>query len=120
MNDTFDKIEELTIHVKEYVNTSIESAKIQLVEKSSLVAGNVIAVIIVAVLFLFVITFGSFAGAYALSEWLGKPYWGFVIVAGFYLLLAVIVWFGRQKLIRFPILNAIIKQVYKKHEEDKK
>lgn len=118
MNDTFDKIEDLTGHVKEYVNTSIESAKVHLVEKSSLVIGNLIAVIIVAVFFLFVVAFGSIAGAYALSEWLGKPYWGFLIVAGFYLVLAIIVWATRQRFIRFPVLNAMIKQFYKQEEEE--
>ena len=76
-----------------------------------------IAVITVAVLFLFVIAFGSTAAAWALGEWLGKPYWGFLIVAGFYLLLAIIVWGTRQRLISTPVLNAILKQLYKPEEE---
>lgn len=118
MNDTFDKIEGLTDHVKEYVNTRIEITKLHIADKTSQVIGNMIAVGIVAVLFLFVVVFGSIAGAWALSDWLGKPYSGFLIVAGFYLLLAIIVWAAKQRLIRFPVMNAIIKQLYKKERED--
>lgn len=117
MNDTIDKIEGLTEHVKEFVNTRVELAKLRIAEKTSLVIGNIIAVGVVAVLFLFVIVFGSFAGAWALGDWIGKRYAGFLIVAGFYLLVAIIVWFARQRIIRFPVMNAIIKQLHKDEEE---
>jgi len=118
MNDTIDKIEGLTEHVKEFVNTRVELAKLRIAEKTSLVIGNIIAVGVVAVLFLFVIVFGSFAGAWALGDWIGKRYAGFLIVAGFYLLVAIIVWFARQRIIRFPVMNAIIKQLHKDEEEE--
>jgi NADH:ubiquinone oxidoreductase subunit 6 (subunit J) len=118
MSDTLEKIEGLTEHVKEYVNTRIELAKLRVAEKSSLVIGNIIAVGVVAVLFLFVIVFGSLAGAWALSEWIGKRYAGFLIVAGFYLLIAIILWLARQRIIRFPVMNAIIRQLHKNDEEE--
>lgn len=118
MNDTFDKLEGLTDHVKEYINTRVELTKLHLAEKTSMVLSNMIAVTIVVLLFLFVIVFGSIAGAWAISEWIGKSYSGFLIVAGFYLLLGIIVWVARDKLIRFPIMNAIIKQLQKKDEDD--
>jgi len=118
MNDTFEKLEGLTDHVKEYINTRVELTKLRLAEKTSMVISNLIAVTIVVLLFLFVIVFGSIAGAWALSEWIGKSYSGFLIVAGFYLLLGIIVWATRDKLIRFPVMNAIIKQLQKKDEDD--
>src|SRR5687768_4538289 len=108
MSDTFEKLEGLTDHVKEYINTRVELTKLRLAEKTSLVISNLIAVTIVVLLFLFFIVFGSFAGAWALSDLIGKPYSGFLIVAGFYLLLGIIVWLARGKLIRFPVMNAII------------
>jgi hypothetical protein len=117
MNETFDKVEGLTEHVKDYVNTKIELTKLRIAEKSSLVVGNVIAVVIVVVLFLFVIVFGSIAGAWALSEMIGKPYAGFLIVAGFYFLLGIIVWVARGRLIRFPVMNALIKMLHKKDDD---
>jgi hypothetical protein len=117
MNETFEKVEGLTEHVKDYVNTKIELTKLRIAEKSSLVVGNVIAVVIVIVLFLFVIVFGSIAGAWALSDMIGKAYAGFLIVAGFYFLLGIIVWVARGRLIRFPVMNALIKMLHKKDDD---
>jgi uncharacterized membrane protein YqjE len=117
MNDTFEKIEGLTEHVRDYITTRVEVAKLEIAEKTSLVIGNLIAGAVVALLFLFVIVFGSLAGAWALSDWIGKRYSGFLIVAGFYLLLAIIVWFARAQIIRFPVMNAIIKLLHKKNED---
>lgn len=118
MSETFEKVEGLTEHVKEYINTKVEITKLRLAEKTSLVVGNLIAVVIVVVLFLFVIVFGSIAGAWALSELIGKSYSGFLIVAGFYLLLGIIVWAARNKLIRFPVMNAIVKMLHKKDDDE--
>jgi hypothetical protein len=116
MNETFEKVEGLTEHVREYINTKVELAKLHVAEKTSLTVGNMIAAVIVAVLFLFVILFGSIAGAWVLSESIGRNYAGFLIVAGIYLLVAIIVWFGRSRLIRFPVMNAIVKMLHKKDD----
>jgi hypothetical protein len=118
MNDTFEKIEGLSDHVKEYINTRVEITKLRIAEKTSLVIGNFIAAVIIALLFLFVLVFGSIAGAWALSDWIGKPYSGFLIVAGFYLLLGIIVWAARGRLIRFPVMNAIIRMLHKKDDDE--
>jgi hypothetical protein len=118
MSETFKKVEELTDHVKDYVTTKVELTKLRLAEKTSLTIGNTIAAVVVAVLFLFVILFGSIAGALGLSDWIGKKYAGFLLVAGFYLLVAIIVWFARNRLIRFPVMNAIIKMLHKKDDDE--
>lgn len=118
MSETLKKVEELTDHVKDYITTKVEITKLRLAEKTSLTIGNIIAALVVAVLFLFVILFGSIAGAWALSDWIGKNYAGFLIVAGFYLLVAIIVWFARGKLIRFPVMNAIIMMLHKKDDDE--
>lgn len=120
MNDTFEKIEGLSDHVKEYINTRVEITKLRIAEKTSLVIGNFIAAAIIALLFLFVLVFGSIAGAWALSDWIGKSYSGFLIVAGIYLLLGIIVWAGKGRLIRFPVMNAIIRMLHKKDNNDDK
>jgi hypothetical protein len=113
MKDTFEKVEGLTDHLKEYINTQIDLAKLNIIEKASLVISNIIAVCIVVLFFLLVLVFGSIAGAWALSEWIGKPYSGYLIVAGVYLLLGIIVWVTRSQFFRFPIMNALIKQLHK-------
>jgi uncharacterized membrane protein YgcG len=120
MHDSFEKFEGLTDHVKQYINTRIELAKLHIAEKTSQVISQLIAITLVILFFIFFIVFGSIAGAWALSNWIGKPYAGFLIVAGIYLLLGIIVWLARGPLIRFPLMNAIIKLLHKNdHDEEK-
>src|SRR5690242_12329906 len=113
MIEAFAKTEELAGHIKEYVNLKMESAELKAAEKSSLLISNVMAGMLVAVIFLLALIFGSIAGAYALSAWIGKPYAGFLIVAGIYILAGLAVWLGKEKSLRIPIMNNIIHQLFK-------
>jgi hypothetical protein len=118
MENTFAKVEELAETVKDYVNTRVESAKLSIAEKSSALIANVIAGFIVAGVFLFFIVFGSTALAFGLGEWIGKTWAGFLIVAVLYMVIGIIVWFARVKLIQLPLMNAFIKQLFSETDEE--
>jgi Fe2+ transport system protein B len=111
MEKAFAKIEELADTAREYVNTRIDSVKLNVAEKSSAVIANITAGLVVACVFMFFIVFSSFALAFGLGEWIGKTWAGFLIVAGLYLLIGIVVWMGRGKIIRLPVMNALIKQL---------
>jgi ABC-type uncharacterized transport system fused permease/ATPase subunit len=113
MEKAFAKAEELASSVKEYINTRIEAAKLNAAEKTSGIVANIIAAIIVTLFFLFCIVFASTAAAVSLGEWMGKPWAGFLIVAFLYFLTGIIVWAKKEKIIRLPIMNALIKQLFK-------
>jgi CHASE3 domain sensor protein len=117
MEKTFERVEELADTIKEYVNTRIDEVKLKAAEKSSAVFANVIAGIIVAGVFLFFIIFASIALSLGLGEWLGKEWLGFLIVAGLYLIMGIVVWTARGKIIRMPIMNAMIGQLFTSEEE---
>ncbi|MBL7747983.1 MAG: phage holin family protein [Chitinophagaceae bacterium] len=118
MEKTFAKAEELIDSVKEYINNRIDAVKLSAAEKASAITANVLAGIFVAlILFLFII-FGGVALALVLGIWLGKMWLGFLLVAGFYLLLALIIWAARGRIIRLPVMNALIKQLFSSDEED--
>jgi Zn-dependent protease with chaperone function len=118
MEKAFAKVEELADTVKDYVNTRIESAKLSIAEKSSAVIANMIAALIVAGVFMFFIVFSSIALAFGLGEWIGKAWAGFLIVALLYLVFGIIVWFARNKLIRLPLMNTFIKQLFSEEDEE--
>jgi len=118
MESTFAKVEELADHVKDYVQTKIASAKLNAAAKTSKLFSNLIAGFIVAGVFLIFVIFGSMAAALALSAWLGKMYAGFLIVAGIYLLAGIVVWGSRERLLRIPIMNSMINQLFKEDEKD--
>lgn len=118
MEKAFAKIEELADSIKDYVNTRIESAKLSVAEKSSMIIANVMAAMIAAVVFLFFIIFAGTALAFGLGEWIGRTWAGFLIVAGLYLLIGIIVWTAREKIIRLPIMNALIRQLFRNDDEE--
>jgi predicted transporter len=118
MEKAFARAEELAGHVKEYVNNRLRSVKLSAAEKISKVAANLIALTITMVIMLFFTVFASIALAFVLAEWTGKLYWGFLIVAGLYLLLAAIIWVAKERLLQLPIMNSLLQQFYSEEEEE--
>jgi hypothetical protein len=116
MENMFTKIEELISHIKEYADNRITNVKLSIAEKTSkLIAGLLAAIVVIFVLFFFVV-FASIGLAYILSAWIGKMYAGFFIVAGLYLLAGIIIWIGKEKILRLPIMNAMIKKMFDKED----
>jgi hypothetical protein len=117
MDSVFSRVEELADNAKEYVNTRIESVKLDAAEKSSVLIANGVARVVVAIVFIFFIGLASIALSLVLGEWIGKLWAGFLAVACFYLLIGIIIWIAREKLIRVPVMNALIQQLFKHDEE---
>ncbi len=96
---------------KDYTNTTLELAKLKALDKASdLVSTTVPRVAVIILLLLF-----AFCANMALSFWLGaltgQTYYGFLIVAGFYLLLALFIHYVLHKSIKRRIANAFIKKI---------
>ena len=118
MEKVFAKTEELAENIKEYVNARIEAVKLNAAEKSSAVIANIIARLVVTTLFFFFIVFAGISLSLLLGEWIGKTWAGFLIVAGLYLLIGIVVWAAREKMIRLPMMNALIKQLFRDEDEE--
>lgn len=117
MQHAFDQAEEFVAHVKAYVNNRISAVKLQVAATLSKVVSNIIASAVVAAVMLVFAIFISMAGAFALSAWIGKMYAGFLIVSGIWLAFGLVIWYGREKLIRYPLMNKILHEMFE-HEED--
>ncbi len=114
------KIEDLIDHAKEYVNTRIEEAKLASAEKTSKVIAMLIAAGILSLIFFISLLFASMAASYALDRLWGNAGLGFLLVGAAYFLLAILIWSARERLIRIPVMNAIIHQLFKTEDEDEK
>ena len=104
-------IEELIEKGEQYGKTTLELLKLKTLDKSSDVVSNIVSwliVVIFAVLFFLILNIGL---ALWIGELLGKSYYGFFIVSGFYALLALIFSIFRKQLIKDPVNNSIIDQV---------
>ena len=119
MEKVFSKVEELAGSVKDYVNTRMEAIKLDAAEKGSSIIANSVAGVVVAILFLFFLGLASIGLSIVLGEWIGRMWAGFVIVACVYFLIGIVVWAVRGRLIRLPVMNALIQQLFKHDEENK-
>ena len=118
MEKTFSKVEELASHIKEYINIRISAIKLSAAEKSSKMLANLIAVAVVLMVFFSFVLFASVALAFVFSKLTGEYYRGFLIVAGIYLLIGLIVWTMKEKLLRLPIMNAMLRQLFKEEDDE--
>lgn len=103
---------DLTDHVTEYVETFYKVAVLNLTQKATDLTSTVIMVVALLTLGTFVLLFGSIALAWWLGNLLESRVAGFLIVAGFYLLLLILIIALRKNFV-FPIFrNAIIRKLY--------
>jgi hypothetical protein len=105
------KIADLADNLKAYVQNRIE--------KVSRLIADILAVAIVFFIASFFILLASMALAFALGRWLNDTALGFLIVSLLYALLGILVWAKRDQFLRIPILNALIKSLFNKDEDEK-
>lgn len=104
-------IDALFERTKDYVETRADLYRLRAIKKTAEVGSSIISKVILTVVFSsFFLMFNV-----GLSLWLGylmnRLYLGFFAVAGFYLLVGIIVYANRQKILRSPIADSIIKKI---------
>ncbi len=110
METTANSIESLYERAEAYGKTTYELSKLKLLETSTIVATSLIArlsTMLMIAMFSFVL---SIAVALWLGDILGKAYYGFFIVAGFYLIAGIVLHFFLHSWVKKPISELIIKQ----------
>lgn len=96
-----------------YIRTTYELTKLKGVEATAKVVTTLITKMSVVTVFLLCILMLSIGVAFWLGDMLGKLYYGFFIVAGFYLVGGLILTFFLQEWIKRPVSNIIIKEALK-------
>jgi uncharacterized membrane protein YgcG len=115
--DYKEGIEDLTDNLQEYLKTSAELYKMQATAKGAELGAEMIIGIIAGVFLAMGFLFASFAAAYSISDWLGKQYSGFLVVAVLYALLATIILLLKGRGLKASIADFIVKQIYGKDHE---
>jgi Putative Actinobacterial Holin-X, holin superfamily III len=104
-------LESLFESTSDYVETRVELAKLKSIKKSSEVVSELISKIIIAgVIFLFLIVFNIAIGFW-LGDVLGKTHYGFFLLSLIYLIIGAIVYASRDKWLKTPVANSIIKKI---------
>lgn len=97
-----------------YLDTRIDLVRLEIQQKISTGLVGTIHGVTLAVLGMFFLIFLSVFAGLALNSALDSPFWGFGIVAGFYLVLLVLVLVGVDKSAFQGIVNKMMKDtIYK-------
>jgi hypothetical protein len=113
MENEKTKIDLLIDHVEDYFRTRQELSKLIAAEKSSVILSSVITNFIFLLVFSLVFIFASIALAYGIAKYFGEPYAGFLAVALLYLLTGIILFVMKEKWLKTPLANAVIRNFFK-------
>lgn len=98
---------------EKFTKTSIDLLKLNMVEKTADIVSSVtsgLTVILIVAMFTLFLNIG-------LGLWIGEllqsSYMGFLIVSGFYLIVAIVVYFYQNRLLKNPISDKIVVKLLK-------
>jgi hypothetical protein len=107
-----DKVEELTENLNKYVKTNLDLIKCQATERSCDIGSKLIVNLILLLVTVLLVLFSSLGISFYLSEYYGNSSIGFIIVAGFYLIIGLILLMGKKSLIERPLRDKMIRHAF--------
>lgn len=112
METKVKSIETLLVRVEDYSKTSIEIMKLKFVDKTADFSSKLISRMFLIIVLSFFVLILNIGIAFWLGELLGKIYYGFLAVAGFYAFVALILAFTHSVLTS-RLKNSMIAQFLK-------
>jgi len=118
MGDQKNFFEESKDAIKRYLQDKLLLLKLQLTEKIAKLISVMFACLMIAVFIFFIILFLSIMAGFYFASLTGSNFWGFGIVAAFYLILLIIIIILRKKVLQKSIINMIIAVMFEKTKEE--
>jgi len=113
MEDSTNLFEPLLEKAVDYGKTSYELARLKTIDKASDVVSTTVPHLFFGVLLVSFMLFLNIGIAFWLGEVLGKVFYGFFVVGGFYCILGLILHLFLHKWVKTKVQNYFIKQVLK-------
>ncbi|RNI33671.1 hypothetical protein EFY79_18105 [Hanamia caeni] len=104
-------VEELFYKLKDYIETTVDLFKLKAINKVSAFTSTVIVSIILIILLFLIMICISVGFALLIGLWLGQAFWGFFIMGVLYLIIGLILFASRSKLLKEPISDKFIKEL---------
>lgn len=115
----FEQISGLTKETLDYLNIRLKLAKIEGVEKSVLLFTFIIKIVILLIVGCTIGLFLSLAIALYLGKLWNNMHYGFLVISAFYVILGLLIYTNREKLITAPILRFMVRKIFNiKNKED--
>ena len=110
METQVNPVEKLFAGIENYSKTTYELSKLKLLETTANTVTALIPRLSVVIMLLLCLLVVSLGFAFYLGEILGKNYYGFFIIAAFYLVAGLILHFFLHGWIKKPVTDLIIRQ----------
>ena len=110
-------LEQLENDLSSYVHVRMDDLKLSVVEALATIFGNGMALVIAIVLCSVALTALSVALLLIISVWVGSYIWGAVILAGLYVVIALIIWTLRPKFVD-KMVGVFARIVFSSYKED--
>jgi hypothetical protein len=107
-----EQMEQLTQHLKQYVRTTIEIIKLELIERSIIISSYILLQVVRYMLFTIALLILSISLGFYISNYLNDYIAGFGFVGTIYLLIAMILSVLNQRKIEKAIQNKIIQNLF--------
>lgn len=114
-----EKFQSLLEQLKDYSETRITLLKLETAKKVSGGVSMAVALFSVALLGFLAIFLMSVAAAWALGRWIDSMPLGFLIIGAVYALICVIIWKAKERILRLPVMNALIREFFTEKEKAK-
>ncbi|HJU45173.1 MAG TPA: hypothetical protein VJ647_00235, partial [Chitinophagaceae bacterium] len=104
---------ELFSEAGDYIETKTELWKLKVADKASEIVSSVTSGIVITIACLFFFALLNIGIALWIGDAMGNNYSGFFVLAGFYALVALLVYLCRDRWLKAPVSNAIIRNLFK-------
>ncbi len=112
MDTQTTSMESLFERLKNYVENRIELLKLKAIDRSSSFASTLITYVVVSVFFVLFFMFLNIGLALLIGDLLGKGYYGFFIIAVFYVVVGIILLKFKDKWVKAPLINMLVKALH--------
>jgi uncharacterized membrane protein len=118
MEENIKNVENLIDEATNYGKSTLELLKLKAIDILASGAASVVPLIITILLVASFLLFLNLAIAFWLGDILGKIYYGFFIVGGFYMLVSLIVGVFFRKRIKNALNDSIIRSIFKAEQQN--
>ena len=104
-------LEELFFKLKDYGETTLDLYKLKAINKISGFSSTLIVSVFLIVLLFLILICITIGFGLLIGMWLGNTFWGFFIMAAIYLIIGLVLYSNRNKLLKQPISDKLIKEL---------
>ncbi len=115
MENTTATIEKLIEKAELFSKTTLELCKFNAIYKAANVFSTLAIRLVLLLVAVFISLLVNIGLALFLGEYFGKTYYGFFLIALFYVLLGIVIYLFRKQWIKTPVSNFIISQSLKEN-----